>query len=118
MRSGTANHMWKGDDAGYFALHCWIAKHFEKTGECEHCGSSARPTEFASVNHTYTRDRVDWLELCRKCHRKQDAKTHCKREHPFDERNTCHRKDGSRLCRACARDYAKERRRASSGVGY
>ena len=30
-------------------------------------------------------------------------KTHCKRGHPFDERNTRIGKDGSRNCRTCAR---------------
>jgi len=29
------------------------------------------------------------------------AKTHCKRGHPFDERNTERRKDGGRECLAC-----------------
>jgi hypothetical protein len=30
-------------------------------------------------------------------------KTHCKRGHEFNERNTYYRKSGNRLCRACAR---------------
>jgi len=30
-------------------------------------------------------------------------KTHCKRGHPFDARNTYRRPDGSRQCRACRR---------------
>lgn len=32
------------------------------------------------------------------------AQTHCHRGHEFDEANTRRRKDGTRACRACARD--------------
>ena len=38
------------------------------------------------------------------------AITHCKHGHAFDEANTKHRADGSRKCRACARDYARRKR--------
>jgi hypothetical protein len=39
-------------------------------------------------------------------------KTHCKRNHPFDEVNTQYGADGSRHCRAChrAKDRAQKRR--------
>lgn len=38
------------------------------------------------------------------------AKTHCPREHPYDEANTGYTKRGGRICRACARDKMRERR--------
>ncbi len=42
-------------------------------------------------------------------------KTHCKRGHPFDERNSLLNKKGSRICRRCRNDHSiawvKERTR-------
>ncbi len=35
---------------------------------------------------------------------REGAKTHCPKGHPYDSRNTLVRKDGSRECRACARE--------------
>lgn len=32
-------------------------------------------------------------------------RTHCPKNHPYDEENTCHKKNGQRSCRACGRDY-------------
>lgn len=36
-------------------------------------------------------------------------KTHCPRNHPYDEKNTYINKKGQRICRACSRDRKKER---------
>lgn len=36
----------------------------------------------------------------------QRAQTHCKRGHPFDEKNTRHR-NGTRRCRTCVREWSK-----------
>lgn len=44
------------------------------------------------------RGRAAWSDL-----------THCKRGHPFDEENTYDDPAGGRRCKACARDYARER---------
>jgi hypothetical protein len=38
-------------------------------------------------------------------------KTHCPRNHPYDEKNTHVDKRGSRICRACRRDRAEISRR-------
>lgn len=40
------------------------------------------------------------------------AKTHCPRNHPYDERNTGRSTKGGRICRACARDKMRARRAA------
>lgn len=37
--------------------------------------------------------------------------THCKRNHEFNRQNTYLRPNGTRLCRACARDADRERRK-------
>ena len=42
---------------------------------------------------------------------RNSPKTHCVRGHEFDEGNTHIRRDGSRLCRACARIRERARRR-------
>jgi hypothetical protein len=41
-------------------------------------------------------------------------RTHCPEGHPYDEENTYVRKDGSRQCKACAREYQRERRSRAS----
>lgn len=67
------NPQWRGDDAGYWSIHKWVGRHFEKTGICEHCGEE-KTTEWANGDHTYRRVREDWLELCRSCHWRMDGR--------------------------------------------
>lgn len=72
---GAASKVWKGDGAGYAAIHRWLHRHKPRTGECEHCG--ARPfnarcstgTQFANLSGEYRRDVDDYLELCPSCHK-------------------------------------------------
>jgi hypothetical protein len=71
-KPGASNPSWKGDTVGYEALHQWIRRHFPPTGQCELCGATAR-TEYASVGHTYTRNRADWTEICAPCHATLDG---------------------------------------------
>ena len=70
---GERNGQWRGGGVGYRSLHEWMRVNFPLAGTCEHCGRSDKPTEYASVGHTYTRSRADWLELCRSCHRRMDG---------------------------------------------
>jgi hypothetical protein len=64
---------WKGDDVGYRAVHTYMQKHFPKTGVCEGCGGSAK-TDYALIaGRTYSRERVDYRELCRPCHLEYDG---------------------------------------------
>lgn len=65
------NHNWKGDKVGYKSLHEWIAVNWGRPNICEKC-SSHQFTEWASKEGNYTRDRKDWLALCRSCHKKYD----------------------------------------------
>ncbi len=82
-RVGEANWQWKGDRAGYSALHKWVQRYFGKVGTCEFCGVK-RVTEWANKTGKYLRDRADWLELCIKCHRKYDKffKKRAKEKYP------------------------------------
>ena len=76
--SGKKNINWKGSDVGYYALHTWISRNFIKTGICEKCEvkptrkNSQFGTEWANKDKKYTRDRIDWMELCAKCHDEYD----------------------------------------------
>ncbi len=55
------------------AIHLWLRKHHPKTGRCDECGRKSK-TDLAFLHHPrpHTRNREDYLELCRKCHRKMD----------------------------------------------
>ncbi len=64
----TRKRMSRPFTGGYHATHLWMNKHHPRTGTCEDCGSTDRRTEYASIGHTYTRNRDDWRELCKRCH--------------------------------------------------
>src|SRR3954453_11804163 len=70
-RYGPAHHAWKGDDVGYSGLHQWARRSFVKADRCEDCGTEG-DTEWANRGG-YKRERSDWMELCRSCHRKMDG---------------------------------------------
>jgi len=67
---------WKGDNAGYSALHKWIYNPWclGRPKICEHCGVTAKETKlyWANKNHKYKRDLSDWISLCAKCHKAYD----------------------------------------------
>jgi hypothetical protein len=78
----------KGDGAGDHAVHQWLNRQYPKTGTCEECGETPprrrlgdgrtqSGTEFAFLHHhePYTRDRADYAELCRRCHRRMDQRS-------------------------------------------
>jgi len=54
-------------------VHQWLTAHYRKWNVCEECGLMGR-TDWAYLHHpsTHTRNRDDYRELCRKCHRKMD----------------------------------------------
>jgi hypothetical protein len=63
---------WKGDEAGYRALHTYVSKHFPKAGTCDQCGQ-AKQTEYALIHgREYSRDRNDYREMCKRCHNAYD----------------------------------------------
>lgn len=70
---------WKGDKAGYDAIHRWLRNNKERTGECEFCAKTPPPakdgrasTHFANISGEYRRDIDDYLELCVSCHKTFD----------------------------------------------
>jgi hypothetical protein len=70
-QQGSENPNWKGDQAGYAAVHRWLGRTFPKMGTCEWCQETAA-TEYALMAEEHTRDREAYAELCVPCHRGYD----------------------------------------------
>lgn len=74
---GEKNAMWKGDGAGYWAIHKWVVKKRGNPDTCEHCGKSGlskNQIHWANKDHKYKRKLSDYIRLCQSCHRKYDIK--------------------------------------------
>ena len=60
---------WKGEKAGYQAIHIWVRKMLGKARECGVCNnSSAKRYEWANISEKYKRDLKDYVSLCQSCH--------------------------------------------------
>lgn len=62
---------WKGDKAGYAALHTWVRRKLGRALWCTQCFSYVN-VQWANISHKYKRDLNDWMQLCYRCHRKYD----------------------------------------------
>lgn len=57
---------------GHSAIHNFLARHYTKSGRCDHCGREGK-THWAAKDHSnYTRNIEDYMELCPKCHVEYD----------------------------------------------
>jgi hypothetical protein len=67
--SGENGNNWKGETAGYNAVHAWLRKWYPKRGVCEDCGTEGK-TDYAYLGEPggFERDRSRYRELCRRCH--------------------------------------------------
>lgn len=72
-KSGKEHYNWKGDKAGYHAIHKWISKVKGKSDICSKCGSHQH-VDWSNISFEYKRDEKDWQKLCRKCHQEYDRK--------------------------------------------
>ncbi len=66
---------WKGDFAGYGAIHEWIRSKNGKAIKCESmtCSKISKNYQWAKKkNRKYTRNIEDYMQLCRSCHAKYD----------------------------------------------
>ncbi len=72
-RKTSKNPNWKGNKVKKHALHSWIKDNFTKNNVCEICHQEKR-TEWSNKDHKYSRNKLDWQELCRKCHMQYDYK--------------------------------------------
>jgi len=64
------NPNWKGDEAGYNALHDWVRRHKPKPELCEIC-KKKEPYDLANISDEYKRDINDYQWICRACHLKK-----------------------------------------------
>jgi hypothetical protein len=55
----------------YNRIHKWISRHYIKSGICEFCFKTCK-THWSNKSGKYSQERIDWQELCPKCHRKYD----------------------------------------------
>jgi hypothetical protein len=77
----SENHYaWKGEKAGYRAVHIWVSKYFGTPSRCEHCGKrgTGHAMHWANLSGKNKRVRTDWKRLCVKCHKKLDMLKHYK----------------------------------------
>ena len=65
------NRNWKGEQAGYKAIHLWVRTHLQKPELCPKC-KIREPREVANLDGKYSRDLTTWEWLCRSCHLKMD----------------------------------------------
>lgn len=72
---GKNNYQWKGENAGYKAKHIWIQTKNGTPSFCEVCGTEkAKVYNWAKISMEYTRNREDYLRMCKSCHNKFDWK--------------------------------------------
>jgi len=72
---GPANSSWRGDLAGYQALHRRLYAKFGKPRSCSVCGTMdpSRSYDYANLSGRY-QDMADFAAMCRSCHWKYDDK--------------------------------------------
>jgi len=68
---GENHPNWKGDLAGYYALHSRIKRKLGKATKCRKCGSE-RNVWWSNVSGLYLSILSDWEELCVSCHKLKD----------------------------------------------
>jgi len=73
-QKGSKNSTWKGDAAGYQALHLRVSRLLGNPTRCDVCGTTD-PTvsyDWANLSGRYY-DIRDYLRMCRSCHWKRDG---------------------------------------------
>lgn len=71
---GAANSSWRGDEAGYQALHLRVDSARGKPMRCDWCeDTNGSRYEWANLTGDYT-NVWDFVRLCVSCHRTYDAK--------------------------------------------
>lgn len=66
--------MWKGNKAGYSAIHDWIRRNKVKPILCEVCNQKKK-LQASNISGEYKRDINDFIYVCSKCHSKIDHKS-------------------------------------------
>lgn len=75
-RKGARHPMWRGDDAGYKAVHLRLGK---VSGPCVDCGAPAKHWSYTHADpaekkdpYPYSTDPTYYVPRCRSCHSKLD----------------------------------------------
>jgi hypothetical protein len=70
---GSSNNNWRGDSAGYAALHKRVEAARGTPSLCEECDTSdpTKAYDWANISGNYG-DVADYRRLCRSCHWKDD----------------------------------------------
>ncbi len=73
-QTGEANDSWKGDLAGYKAMHLRMTKRFGQPKRCDQCGTTDKRKAYswASLTRKY-HDMNDYRRMCRSCHARYDG---------------------------------------------
>ena len=90
---GKKHYAWKGNNAGYSAVHNWIVREKGEPKICEFCGATAKEKRlhWANIDHTYKRKIDDYIAMCPVCHNKYDVKHNGKN---WDKLMKINQKDG------------------------
>lgn len=105
FNSGEKNGMWKGDEAGYEAIHSWVRKRKIKPLLCERC-NKRKSFDLANISGKYLRDIEDFEYLCRKCHMDSDGRNDKLRE------NGKSRKLSFKICPICKVEFHRDTKKA------
>lgn len=73
MRKGNKHILWKGEDAGYRAIHYWVIRQLGPARWCSLCGAIGK-MQWANVDHKYRRNILDYFSACSSCHKKYDIR--------------------------------------------
>ena len=106
-RNGISANAWKGEKAGYHAIHIWLNKFHKKSDSCQQCGTKIfSRLEWANLSGEYKREIEDYMAMCPRCHRLFDQKDVCRKGHPYTQETTLLNNRGHRHCKIC-RDSKK-----------
>lgn len=122
-RTGAQHSSWKGDAAGYSAIHLRMSSQ-PRPDACESCGATDTRFEWAlraevdrstclrsSEGYAYSTDPADYVNLCKPCHNDLDLSLEeCRKGHPLSGDNLYIQPgNGKRFCRACQEQRRAER---------
>jgi len=72
--------MWKGDKAGYAAIHYWVQRYKPKPEVCEICGKEGR-LELSNKTGKLIRDIENFQYIHKSCHQEYDKRNKIKHEY-------------------------------------
>jgi hypothetical protein len=72
MPTGEQSIAWKGDRVGYHGVHDWVKKNLPRPELCQWCRSKP-PRDLANITGRYNRDFINWMYMCRSCHKRLDS---------------------------------------------